>query len=194
MSGARTHGASLRSVGPYLEAFDKFRLMALGRFGGDAAAPRIEAGYAASVIRYLKERAAELARPVDRSWADIGHATAETKLGAKIPAEASAELWQWAREICERADAEGMPFKAVTPNPINDHALLVKWHRANGGGGAPADPAPATDPLTATQADELEAEWGKAKPKPGPTPGDKFNTGLLLIAVIIIASLGHRAR
>jgi hypothetical protein len=51
---------------------------------------------------------------------------------------------------------------------------------------------PAADPADIYVDPSLEPTAVKPKPKKPPTAGDKLNTGLFLVAVIVIASIFHR--
>lgn len=174
-------------MGAYADALERFKVYARSTWQGASNAPNITAGFAASMLRYLKDRQEKLGAPLDTPWEPIGRAIVATAIDKLLPPDVAVELWRWAGEVCDQADREGMAFVKVTPNPVIDYGLLRMRFPL-----APRPPAPSASPTVTPDADELEAE--AKKPKPGPTPGDKANTGLLLIAIIIIAALGHRAR
>lgn len=180
-------------MGSYSDAYDRFRLMALGRFAGPPATPNLEAGYAASMLRYLKDRAALVAAPLP-SWQGFGRDIALTKLNNKIPVPARDDLWEWAAAVCKAADATGLPFLAVTPQPAVDHALLRKLFDLDAT--PPKSTGPATTPGDDDDADAAritdELEAGAKKPDPSRSPGDQINLALFFIAAIVVASVFHR--
>lgn len=175
---------SVRAVGQYVEALGRFKAFAVGKFGGPAATPDIRAAEAAAVLRYLKGVEEKIPTPGAPSWGPVGGRIAKVAITSLLPEAVRDELWTYAAAICGRADADGVPFLTAHPDPAADYAVLRKTLGMTG-------PAP-TAPTTPAEADELEAE--AKKPVKGPTPGDKFNTGLLMVAIIVIAALGHRAR
>lgn len=173
-----------RCVGSYLDALARFKTMAQGLYGGSPDTPDLKGGYAAAMLRYLKDRAAELKSPAPcEPWELIGRELARVPFDTRLPADLRDRLWSWAQCICGALDDAGHPFKPVKPTPSEDHAALV---RKFGGASTPKS-KPVTSP---DEADELELE---AKPKaPVKTPGDQINIGLFLIAVIVVASVFHR--
>lgn len=190
-------------MGDYTDALGRFRGVAVQQFGAEGDQPNLSAGYAAAMLRYLKDVAAKLRESPCEPWKLVGDGIARTAYAAKLAPAARDRLWSWARCVCQAADEEGLPFAPVKPNPLADYNSLrsslgnppVKLSTGLGphdidesdGPTSEAEPDPAdiyVDP-------ELETS-AKPKPKKPPTAGDKFNTGLFLLAVIVVASIFHR--
>jgi hypothetical protein len=207
-------------VAAYLDAYERFRAWAHGAFGGPADAPNMLAANAAAVLRYLKGRQAMLspAHKLATRWDTVGRSIADTQPTAQLDDGTRERFWTWAKRVCEAADVDGLAFVAVKVSPAEDYVLLRRAiygddasdtptgrpldEDAGGDGerdftdaenverdGAEPDPADIyVDPSLETAAVKPK----KPPAKKPPTAGDKFNTGLFLLAVIVVASIFHR--
>jgi hypothetical protein len=193
-------------VGDYLDALGRFRGMAVQQFGSDGTSPNLTVGFGASMLRYLKARLDGLDTKTDcEPWQGVGDGLARTPWNDQLAPAARDRLWSWASCVCEALDERGVPFQPVKPNPRADYDALRKSLGNPPVARTVTDPdtgqpyverddedGPAADPADIYVDPSLEPTAVKPKPKKPPTAGDKLNTGLFLVAVIVIASIFHR--